>query len=777
MATNVRGSPTFVWDTSKPLGQGATSMVYMGRNKKTGDEVAVKVFNSQSYQRPFSVQRREFEVMQKLSHENIVKLLAIEEESPSRAKVIVMEFCTHGTLYNLLDMAENNFGLAEEEFLRVLAQVTAGVKHLRDNKIIHRDIKPGNILRSVREDGRSVFKLTDFGAARELEQDEEFLSLYGTDEYLHPDMYERAVLRKSRGKQFGVYVDLWSLGVTFYHAATGSLPFRPFGGRKNRETMHQITAKKEHDVISGVQDTHGGPIRWSKDLPPTCRLSRGLKSLITPCLAKLLEKDQNLTMTFDDFFLRVDDIASRTPYYAFCPSSFSLLTLYARGRDDMSQLRQLITDQTDIPGGAQLLMVDGKELKDESREPVSSYLPHVSPEHPIFVFNKLPEFKRFIKPAVGKFPDIPPETMVDTDYPLSKKCYAVLHSVRNAVKVILQCNNLMNMAVKMYSNHIQHKSLEMELSMGHVMRGCSDARSWKEHLFSSLNTQATLLKALSNSNVKPPGLDVMGRANMLQTIYQTGNRECTQVSTSIHSKLDKAVSMLENIKVGQTADAGWDPSVGCMPSDRCIEKMDVLISKMHKVVLSFKEDRSRRALNNNDEQIHRFDKNKLKELCITARTLVEDHCVNRASMLFEAYKQFYSKVVQIHDSGERLDALVIDIYKQQKRLCDKLKVSGKQCAAQTESCLSALGQTEPVTNGEVSNHGDNGTASSLGTRQERLDGVLDGLQLTRSSLEEVRALLDENTSLMERFSSLQDQDQGEDDKSWEYVPYQEQNAR
>lgn len=51
-------------------------------------------------------------------------------------------------------------------------------------------------------------------------------------------MYEKAVLRRSKCQQFGVYVDLWSLGVTFYHAATGNLPFRPYGGRKNKETMY-----------------------------------------------------------------------------------------------------------------------------------------------------------------------------------------------------------------------------------------------------------------------------------------------------------------------------------------------------------------------------------------------------------------------------------------------------------------------------------------------------------------------------------------------------------
>ena len=54
----------------------------------------------------------------------------------------------------------------------------------------------------------------------------------------HPDMYERAVLRKPQQKVYGVTVDLWSIGVTFYHAATGNLPFVPFGGpRRNKEMM------------------------------------------------------------------------------------------------------------------------------------------------------------------------------------------------------------------------------------------------------------------------------------------------------------------------------------------------------------------------------------------------------------------------------------------------------------------------------------------------------------------------------------------------------------
>ena len=150
-----------------------------------------------------------------------------------------MELCTGGSLFNLLDDPENSYGLDEDEFLLVLSHLSAGMNHLRDNNLVHRDLKPGNIMKFIRDDGGVVYKLTDFGAARELQDDQQFVSLYGTEEYLHPDMYERAgnthfslvdttilisdwlVLRKPVGKTFGATVDLWSIGVTLYHVATG----------------------------------------------------------------------------------------------------------------------------------------------------------------------------------------------------------------------------------------------------------------------------------------------------------------------------------------------------------------------------------------------------------------------------------------------------------------------------------------------------------------------------------------------------------------------------
>ena len=65
-------------------------------------------------------------------------------------------------------------------------------------------------------------------------------SLYGTEEYLHPSMYQRAVLNGKKNSGWDASVDLWSLAVTFYHAATGFLPFRPHQGPRKNQVLFKI---------------------------------------------------------------------------------------------------------------------------------------------------------------------------------------------------------------------------------------------------------------------------------------------------------------------------------------------------------------------------------------------------------------------------------------------------------------------------------------------------------------------------------------------------------
>lgn len=212
-------------------------------------------------------------------------------------------------------------------------------------------------MKFICDDGTTVYKLTDFGAARELQEDQQFVSLYGTEEYLHPDMYERAVLRKLPGKTFGATVDLWSIGVTLYHVATGNLPFRPYGGRRNKETMFYITTKKASGVISGTQTAENGPIEWCRDLPSHCQLSIGLRKVITPLLAGLLEVDTERIWSFERFFTEVQNTLSRKVLYVFNVNRANLIKVFLHQNDQYEQFQQHVCEQTDVNANNQILLL------------------------------------------------------------------------------------------------------------------------------------------------------------------------------------------------------------------------------------------------------------------------------------------------------------------------------------------------------------------------------------------------------------------------------------
>ncbi|EDO44386.1 predicted protein, partial [Nematostella vectensis] len=353
-----RSSSNYIWNLKSVLGQGATGAVYTGRHKKSGDVVAVKTSNHLGMMRPLEVRKREFDVLSKLDHENIVKIFASETELRSQNEIIVMELCSGGSLFTMLEHPSNAYGLSEQDCIAVIRDVVAGMKHLHDNGIVHRDLKPGNIMRVYRDDGSCVYKLTDFGAARELMESDQFVSIYGTEEYLHPDLYERGVLRKATGKTFGAQVDLWSIGVTFYHIATGRLPFRPFGGRQNKDTMYHITTRKASGMIAGVQKSEGGEVEWTDKLPDHTCLSQGFRNLLTPLLAGVLESDPAKMMSFDQFFAYVQDMVSRKVLDVYCVSSSQFHKIYIRRTEMLNRFKQMVTEQTSVPCDQQELFYE-----------------------------------------------------------------------------------------------------------------------------------------------------------------------------------------------------------------------------------------------------------------------------------------------------------------------------------------------------------------------------------------------------------------------------------
>uniref|UniRef100_A0A673K4B2 Serine/threonine-protein kinase TBK1 n=1 Tax=Sinocyclocheilus rhinocerous TaxID=307959 RepID=A0A673K4B2_9TELE len=609
----MQSTANYLWMMSDLLGQGATANVYRGRHKKTGDLYAVKVFNNLSFLRPLDVQMREFEVLKKLNHKNIVKLFAVEEESNTRHKVLVMEYCPCGSLYTVLEEPTNAYGLPEDEFLIVLQDVVAGMNHLREYGIVHRDIKPGNIMRVIGEDGRSVYKLTDFGAARELEDDEQFVSLYGTEEYLHPDMYERAVLRKDHQKKYGATVDLWSIGVTFYHAAIGSLPFRPFEGpRRNKEVMYKIITEKPSGAISGHQKFENGKIEWSSEMPISCSLSKGLQSLLTPVLANILEADQEKCWGFDQFFAETSDILHRIVVYVFSLQQATLHHIYIHAYNTANLFQELLFRRTNISPSHQDFLYEGRHLVFDPIQQAQTF-PKTSRENPIMLLSRDPVNTvglLFEDRESDDAPVMPCSLISDVGYLWKTSDSLLLYQelVRKGVRGLIEL-------IRDEYSEKAHKKTEVI----HMCNYCSQTLERTEQLCEVL-MQGNLL-SLECEEIRDTRKKVMRLSSSLGSMEQT---------------LQDISSMF--LPGGSLTDT-WTQQVGTHPEDRNVERIKVLLDAISSIYQQFKKDKAERRLPYNEEQIHKFDKQKLVLQATKARALFTDECAMK-------YRLFISKRIK-----------------------------------------------------------------------------------------------------------------------------------
>ncbi|NXK47780.1 IKKE kinase, partial [Chauna torquata] len=675
----MQSTPNYLWSTDDLLGQGATACVYKARNKKSGELVAVKVFNNASYLRPQEVQMREFEMLRKLNHKNIVKLFAVEETGSSKQKVLVMEYCSSGSLLNVLEDPANAFGLAEPEFLIVLQCVVAGMNHLRENGIVHRDIKPGNIMRLMGEDGQSIYKLTDFGAARELEDDEKFVSVYGTEEYLHPDMYERAVLRKPQQKAYGVTVDLWSIGVTFYHAATGSLPFVPFGGpRRNKETMYKITTEKPPGAIAGVQRQENGSIEWSYELPVTCQLSAGLKDQLIPILANILEADQEKCWGFDQFFAETNDILHRIVVNVFSLQQASLHRIYIHSYNTTSKFLDAVFKQTNIVPHHQEYFFEGHLYELDPHLQAHNFC-RTTQHNPLTLLSSAEQPEdvvgvRYRDPALN-FPKFVPKVDVVADCSTAKvgggsrgeprqwgrsrrHRHFALQSAVGAVHQTLRIAQALRRCQELVARGLHWV-------IGNLKSECSRVLEQRRGAHTVLTgLQLMEVKAHGLCEAVPGGsrLPALKDVAVVKTRLQRVTEELSQCSHSIFDfqvALDGILSEL--VQHGQQVH-----------EDKSIRQIECCLEKMQLIYKQFRKARTCPRLGYNEEQIHKLDKVNLGHLARKVLLIFQDECVQR-----------YQDVLTLHSSRMRK---VCEIKKHLKRLSNHISA----CSVEAMECQDCL---------------------------------------------------------------------------------------
>lgn len=188
----------------------------------------------------------EIDIMKDLKHDNILKLIhsfATEDKC-----VIILELC----VFSLADELEVfKMGLMAWKLHRFLLDFTSGFAYLYDNGIAHFDIKPQNILFGLNH----RYKICDFGMSERLLPGQSAAGAGGTFEYAHPDVFEILAWEEIHpGKEMVQWritsiVDLWSIGVTFYEAITGQLPFTA----SSKADMLYMIQNKPTASISGYE--------------------------------------------------------------------------------------------------------------------------------------------------------------------------------------------------------------------------------------------------------------------------------------------------------------------------------------------------------------------------------------------------------------------------------------------------------------------------------------------------------------------------------------------
>ncbi|KIY94964.1 fused [Monoraphidium neglectum] len=191
------------------VGEGSFGKVYKGRRRCTGQITAMKFIVKQGKsEKDIKNLRQEIEILRHLRHENIIQMLDAFETKDHF--VVVMEFA-QGELFEVL---EDDQSLPEEVVQNVAKQLVHALHYLHSNRIIHRDMKPQNILIGA----NGAVKLCDFGFARAMSCSTMVLtSIKGTPLYMAPELVQE--------QPYNHTVDLWSLGVILYELYVGQPPF------------------------------------------------------------------------------------------------------------------------------------------------------------------------------------------------------------------------------------------------------------------------------------------------------------------------------------------------------------------------------------------------------------------------------------------------------------------------------------------------------------------------------------------------------------------------
>ncbi|KAL5209424.1 hypothetical protein ABZP36_005047 [Zizania latifolia] len=247
----------------RQIGSGAYARVWLGRHCTRGTEVALKEI---AVERLSSKLREsllsEVDILRRIRHPNIIALH--ESIRDGRKIYLVLEYCRGGDLHSYLQQHKRVSETVAKHFIQQLA---SGLQMLRESNVVHRDLKPQNIL-LVANNENSLLKIADFGFAKFLEPFSLAETLCGSPLYMAPEVMQ--------AQKYDAKADLWSVGIILYQLVTGSPPF---------------TGNSQIQLLRNILNTH--EIRFPSD----CKLSIGCIDLCR----KLLQINSVERLTVEEF--------------------------------------------------------------------------------------------------------------------------------------------------------------------------------------------------------------------------------------------------------------------------------------------------------------------------------------------------------------------------------------------------------------------------------------------------------------------------------------------
>lgn len=260
------------------IGEGSFGKVYRGRRKYTGKIVALKFIPKLGRSdKELDSLRKEIEIMKEMHHPNIIEMLDTFETDK---EVVAVTDYAEGELFQIL---EDDGMLPEEQVRGIACQLLSALYYLHAHRILHRDMKPQNILLGK----GGVVKLCDFGFARAMSINTLVLtSIKGTPLYMAPELVEE--------KPYDHTADLWSLGCILYELAVGTPPFYT-------NSIFQL-------VSLIIKD----PVKWPKNMSPDFK--DFLQGLLTKSAKNRLSWPQLLYHPFVEGGIKVSDSLTEHPF-------------------------------------------------------------------------------------------------------------------------------------------------------------------------------------------------------------------------------------------------------------------------------------------------------------------------------------------------------------------------------------------------------------------------------------------------------------------------------